>query len=107
MKKLASLALIAASVLIIERVCVRLYDVWWVRSWPMNAPVGYVSDGLGRQLRPAPEFASALLGNQRVWVGWDMMVADVWQFTAAALCAYVLLRVGVLCFEKSVLKKKE
>ena len=106
MKKFASIALIAAGVLVFERVCVRFYDVWWVRSWPLHAPVGYVSDGLGRQLTPAPEFASRLFGNQRVWIGWDMLVVDVWQFTAAALCAYLLLRVGVLYFEKSVLKKE-
>ena len=35
-----------------------------------------------------------------------MLIVDFWELTAGALCAYLLIRVGSLWFEKSVLKGK-
>ena len=106
MKKLASFLLVASGVLVAEQVVLRLYRIWWVRWWPLESPAGYVTDGLGRQLVPTPSFAGPLFGCQHHWIGWSMLIVDFWELTAGALCAYLLIRVGSLWFEKSVLKGK-
>ena len=101
MKKLASITLIAAGVLLAERIVLRIYAIWWVRWYPLESTI--VTDGLGRQLVPVPKFAGVLFGRDGVWSR-DMLLVDFWQITAMALCSYILVRMGAFIFEKSVLR---
>ena len=116
MKKLLSIVLIAIGVLITEKTIIRLHEIWWIREdpfipEPMPGRPYYVDetvrDGLRRPLVPAPGFAPSIFGRRGLWIGWDMIIVDIWQILARSLAAYVLIRAGALYFEDAVLKKKE
>src|SRR4051812_18498512 len=113
MKKLLALVLIAIGVLIAEATVIRLYEIWWIREDPFipepmpGRPYSVdetIRDGLRRPLVPAPAFAPLVFGRRGLWIGWDMIVVDVWQILARSLAAYLLIRAGAFCFEKAVLK---
>ena len=103
MKKVASIVLIAAGVLVAQQAVLRIRAIWWTRWYPLESTI--VTDGLGRALSPTPKFAGALLGRHAVW-NREMLLVDIWHVTAAVLCAYLLIRFGALFFEKGVLQEK-
>ena len=103
MKKLASIALIAAGALVAEQAVLRIKAIWWTRWYALESAA--VTDGLGRGLSPTPKFAGALLGRHAVW-NRDMLLVDISYIVVTVLCAYLLVRFGVLLFEICVLKER-
>ena len=113
MRKLVSLAFVAAGILVSEQVVLGLYRIWWVREYPgigdpvlgRPAPRWIVRDALFRELTAAPNTWGRLFGRGRLWAGWGAFLINAWELVAASLAAYLLIRSGAVLYRKAILSE--